>query len=187
MTHKPLKEIAHKSRFLRLILRHQPETIGLTLDKQGWADVAELLAKANAHGMALDFATLLEIVATSDKQRFAWNADQTQIRANQGHSIAVDLALTPCAPPAILYHGTAQPFVSAILQQGLLKGRRQHVHLSADYETAWQAGARHGVPAVFTVRAHAMVQEGFVFYCSANSVWLTEQVPSRYLDLVPSP
>ena len=143
------------SKFLSLVLRHDPACIGLTLDAQGWADVDDLLQKANAAGVPLTRALLDEIVRTSDKQRFALSTDGTRIRANQGHSIPVDLALEPVAPPNVLYHGTVARFLPSIRRKGLRRGQRHHVHLSADRETASRVGSRRGEPVVLTVAAGA--------------------------------
>lgn len=169
------------SRFLSLILRHDPGRIGLTLDAQGWADVTDLLDALRRHGMSIDRATLERIVATNPKQRFALSEDGQRIRANQGHSIAIDLALPSIPPPETLYHGTAARFVAAIRREGLQKRRRQHVHLSADETTALTVGQRHGAPVVLAVRAAAMAADGYVFFHSANGVWLTDHVPPQYL------
>ncbi len=170
------------SKFLSLVLRHQPEAIGLALDPQGWADIDELLARAAEHGTVLTRAALLEIVALNDKKRFALDASATRIRANQGHSISVDLALVPKAPPPLLFHGTATRFVDAIRAKGLVAGARQHVHLSASEKTATQVGSRYGKPALLLVHAAAMQRDGVVFYESANGVWLTHEVPVAYID-----
>ncbi len=171
------------SKFLSLILRHAPDTIGLTLDAQGWADVAELLARANAHGKRLSPELLREVVATNAKQRFAFSEDGLSIRASQGHSLkSVDLALAPVAPPALLYHGTASRFITSIRQGGLKAQARQHVHLSTERATAVAVGARYGVPVVLTVRAGEMHAGGHLFYRSDNGVWLTGAVPLRYID-----
>ena len=181
------KDLAGTSKFLSLVLRHQPETIGLTLDAQGWADVETLLARVRAQGgrhAQLDRATLEAIVATSDKKRFAFSEDGTRIRASQGHSVQVDLGLAPQAPPATLYHGTASRFAQAIGAQGLVPGARQHVHLSRDVPTALTVGARHGKPVVFTVDAARMHAQGHAFYVSANGVWLCAAVPAEYLALM---
>ena len=171
------------SKFLSRILRHQPSQIGLMLDAQGWANVDELLSKATEHGVGLTRPLLDEIVAQNDKQRFAFSADGTRIRANQGHSIKIDLGLEPIAPPEYLYHGTASRFLESITQQGLLRGRRDHVHLSPDEETARKVGARHGEALVLVVKAGQMQTDGFTFYCAANGVWLTLYVPREYLVL----
>lgn len=171
------------SKFLSLILRHAPDTIGLTLDAQGWADVAELLARANAHGKHLSPELLREVVATNAKQRFAFSDDGLSIRASQGHSLkSVDLALAPTAPPDLLYHGTASRFITSIRQGGLKAQARQHVHLSSERATAVAIGVRYGVPVVLTVRAGDMHAGGHVFYRSDNGVWLTDAVPLRYID-----
>ncbi|CAG0936927.1 putative RNA 2'-phosphotransferase [Thermoflexales bacterium] len=164
------------------MLRHQPARIGLTLDAHGWADVDELLRKANQHGIALTREILQQVAEQNDKQRFAFNSDGTRLRANQGHSIEIDLGLEPIAPPDRLYHGTATRFIETIQQQGLLRGRRDYVHLSPDAATARQVGARHGEPIVLGVNAGKMYAAGWTFYCAANGVWLTDQVPVEYLD-----
>ncbi len=170
------------SKFLSLILRHQPEKIGLTLDAEGWALVDELIACAAKHGTVLSRELLFEAVDKNSKQRFALDPSKTRIRANQGHSINVDLRLNPLEPPPILFHGTATRFVDSILRQGLRPGSRHHVHLSATRETAIAVGARHGVPFVFEVDALAMHRDGCVFFRSENGVWLTTRVPVRYLN-----
>ncbi len=176
------KRLVRLSKFLSRVLRHHPEAIGLTLDAQGWAEVAHLLVQARTHGVALTWETLQEIVAQNDKQRFAFSDEGTRIRASQGHSIPVDLGLAPTEPPELLYHGTAARFVAAIRGRGLLPGRRNHVHLSADETTATRVGGRHGDPVVLKVRAGLMHAAGYRFYLSANEVWLTEHVPALYLD-----
>lgn len=169
------------SKFLSLVLRHEPDKIGLVLDAQGWADVDDLLQKLDAHGQVLDRAGLQDIVATCSKQRFALSDDGQRIRANQGHSITVDLGLVPVEPPQWLYHGTVSRFVGAIREQGLRPGERQHVHLSLDRETAHQVGARRGAPVILSVHAGRMHAEGHVFHRSANGVWLTDHVPPKYI------
>lgn len=171
----------HTSKFLSLVLRHEPEKIGLVLDAQGWANVNELLQKLAAHGQTLDHAGLQHIVATCNKQRFALGDDGQRIRANQGHSVTVDLGLVPVEPPQWLYHGTVPRFVGSIREQGLRAGERQHVHLSLDRETAHQVGARRGAPVILSVHAGRMHAEGHVFYRSANGVWLTDHVPPKYI------
>ena len=179
------KEIVKHSKFLSLILRHQPETIGLTLDTAGWASVSELLTKLAAYGHGMTMVKLETVVSNDNKQRFSFNADKTCIRANQGHSLpTIELGLTAIEPPTILYHGTASRFLDSILQTGLEKRSRQHVHLSADTETAHKVGIRHGKPVILQVAAGQMQRDGFAFYRSANGVWLTDRVPSDYLMLV---
>ncbi|QEC41723.1 RNA 2'-phosphotransferase [Pseudobacter ginsenosidimutans] len=177
---KNLKQI---SKFMSLVLRHKPETIGLHLDEQGWAAVDELIEKMNEKGAGVDKAIIRQIVDTNDKKRFAFNEDQSRIRASQGHSIDVDLGLEPVTPPDILYHGTAVRFLEAILQDGLLKQNRQHVHLTALKETAIAVGSRHGKPVVLEVNASEMTKAGYEFYLSANNVWLVEIVLPEYISV----
>lgn len=169
------------SKFLSLILRHKPETIGLRPDEQGWVEVNALLIALNERGMSVDLALLQRVVDINDKRRFAFSDDGLRIRASQGHSIAVDLALPAVVPPAVLYHGTAVRFLDSIRVHGLRPASRRHVHLSADVVTALQVGARHGSPIVLTVDAAAMHGGGLLFYRSANGVWLTDTVPPVYL------
>jgi putative RNA 2'-phosphotransferase len=169
------------SRFLSLVLRHQPEKIGLQLDEAGWTEVEELIEACRAHGVALTVEELRYIVIHNDKRRFAFSDDGQRIRASQGHSIEIALGYEPATSPDRLYHGTAERFLDSIRARGLVKGQRHHVHLSADAETATNVGQRHGKPVVLEVRAGQMQQDGFVFYFSANGVWLTEHVPASYL------
>jgi putative RNA 2'-phosphotransferase len=176
------QELKHISKFISLVLRHRPELIDLTLDEQGWADVDELINKASAKGTTIDREILETIVTTNDKQRFAFNEDKTKIRANQGHSIAIDLHLQPKVPPAILYHGTAEQYLNGIINIGLKKKTRQHVHLSANIETAKAVGSRHGKPIILTIDALKMHQDGYIFYLSDNKVWLTDNVPTIYIS-----
>ncbi|MDD5393649.1 MAG: RNA 2'-phosphotransferase [Thiothrix sp.] len=172
-----------QSKFLSLILRHEPDKIGLTLDEAGWASVPELLAQLAAHGRGMSMEELEHVVTTNDKQRFSFNEDKIRIRANQGHSLkTLDLGLQPIEPPEILYHGTAERFLDSILQTGLEKRSRQHVHLSADEETAYKVGIRHGKPIILKVAAGQMQRDGFNFYRSDNGVWLTDHVPTLYLQ-----
>lgn len=171
----------HTSKFLSLVLRHDPARIGLALDPAGWVEVDTLLAAMASHGHALDRATLAQIVATSPKRRFAISDDGLRIRASQGHSIEVELGYQPRTPPAVLYHGTAERHRDAIAREGLQRMARHHVHLSADRETARVVGARHGRPVVLRVDAAAMHAAGLAFFVSDNGVWLTEHVPPGYL------
>ncbi len=173
------------SKYLSKHLRHQPERLGLTLAPGGWVNVDELLAACAAHQFPFTRAELEEVVANSDKQRFSFDQAKTMIRANQGHSVAVDLQLEPQIPPDVLYHGTGDKSVPAILRSGLLKMSRHHVHLSRDLETAWKVGMRHGRPAILAIDTVAMQQAGSLFYCSTNGVWLVDQVPPQYLTLIP--
>jgi len=175
------KKLDTLSKFLSLVLRHKPEAIGLSLDAEGWAPIDELITLANARGKGFTVSLLNEVVATNDKQRFAISADGTRIRANQGHSLAVDLKLQAQTPPEILFHGTATRFVASIRKQGLIAGSRQYVHLSTNKETALTVGSRYGVPVLLQVDALAMQQAGHVFFLSDNGVWLTAAVPEKYL------
>lgn len=177
------KEKTQKGKFLSLILRHEPSKIGLTLDENGWASVAELLTQLAKHRHSLTMVELEEIVATNNKKRYSFNADKTNIRANQGHSISnIDLGLEPKTPPPLLYHGTATRFLASIREQGLLKSSRQHVHLSFEQETAKKVGARHGKVLILKIDTAQMQADGFTFYCSDNGVWLTDHVPANYLQ-----
>lgn len=174
--------VKNTSKFISLILRHKPETIGISLDEHGWADAQELIDGINASGSDhLDKDLLEEIVRTDEKQRFSFNEDHTLIRANQGHSIPVDVELEEKIPPALLYHGTGEKYVSSIDEQGLIPKSRLYVHLSADIPTAKKVGSRHGKSVIYTVDCAKMAADGFKFYLSANNVWLTKDVPARYL------
>ena len=169
------------SKFISLILRHKPEEIGITLDEHGWANVDELIAGI-AKTRIFDMSMLEEIVRTDEKQRYSFNEDKTLIRANQGHSIPVDVELEQKVPPEILYHGTGEKYVSSIEKQGLIPKSRLYVHLSADYDTAVKVGSRHGKPVVYTVAAGEMHKNGYTFYLSVNGVWLTKSVPPQFLQ-----
>ena len=171
------------SKFLSLILRHKPEKIGLKLDEYGWVNVEELLAACAKNGKPLTRRELEEIVAENDKKRFSFDETRTRIRANQGHSITVDLEFEQKIPPEILYHGTAQKNVDAILKNGLTKMRRHHVHLSSDKETARKVGMRYGKPVIFEIETKAMIENNFEFFVSTNGVWLVENVPPQFLRL----
>lgn len=168
------------SRFISLILRHKPETIGITLDEHGWASVTELI-DGISKTRYIDMAMLEKIVATDDKQRYSFNEDKTLIRANQGHSIPVDVELPERKPPIILYHGTGEKYVSSIDEQGLIPKSRLYVHLSQDEQTAKTVGARHGKPVIYEIHASEMYKDGYLFYRSVNGVWLTKSVPVKYM------
>jgi putative RNA 2'-phosphotransferase len=172
------------SKFLSFVLRHHPEAIGLTLDANGWVDINELIEKANYHNRAnpLTRALIDEVVASNDKQRFAISEDGARIRANQGHSVGIDLQLKPMEPPEVLYHGTATRFLTGILKDGLQAQQRQYVHLSKDIQTATQVGQRYGKPVVLKIKARLMHGQGFMFYLSQNGVWLTDAVPAQYIE-----
>lgn len=172
--------LTQTSRYISLILRHKPETIGITLDEHGWANVDELIAGVSrTHPLTMEL--LEEIVRTDEKQRYSFNGDKTLIRANQGHSIPVDVELPRLEPPAVLYHGTGQKYVPSIGRQGLLPKSRLYVHLSADEDTAVKVGRRHGTPVIYTIQAGRMSSDGYPFYRSVNGVWLTKEVPTEYL------
>ncbi len=174
------KNIEQVSKFLCFILRHKPESIGIKLDEHGWANVEELLSGINEQHY-IDMDMLEEIVATDNKQRYSFNEDKTLIRANQGHSIPVDVELEKKEPPEYLWHGTGEKYVEAIKEQGLLPKSRLYVHLSPDYDTAVKVGIRHGKPVIFKIPSGQMAAAGYDLYCSVNGVWLTKQVPAKYL------
>ena len=177
-----LRKLKKTSKFISLILRHQPEAIGITLDEHGWADVQELIDGINrSDGHTLDMELLEEIVRTDEKQRYSFNEDRILIRANQGHSIPVDVELEEKIPPEILWHGTGEKYVSSIDEQGLIPKSRLYVHLSSDMETARKVGSRHGKPVIYEINFHRMTEDGYRFFLSANHVWLTKEVPVRYL------
>jgi putative RNA 2'-phosphotransferase len=174
------KEEIKISKFLSLILRHQPEKVGLVLDDNGWTGVAILIQKLKEAGVELDINRLKHIVATNPKKRFAFNDTLDKIRANQGHSVDVELGYSPKEPPEILYHGTAMQSVASIRETGIEKRDRQQVHLSADIETALKVAQRHGKPFIFEVLAGLMHADKYEFYLSENGVWLTDHVPVKY-------
>ncbi|MBC3908431.1 RNA 2'-phosphotransferase [Undibacterium umbellatum] len=169
------------SKFLSYVLRHQPDSIDIKLDEQGWTEIAALINQAARHGKRFKLEDLHEAVRTSDKQRFAVSEDGLRIRANQGHSVKVDLALPVTVPPDVLYHGTASRFIASIMKEGLRPGSRHHVHLSTTITTARTVGARHGAPVILKVMAEQMQEDGFQFLVSPNGVWLCDSVPSKYL------
>ena len=176
-----MSNITDTSKFISLILRHKPETIGIQLDEHGWANVEELIeGVSKTH--KLDMEMLKRIVAEDEKQRYSFNEDKTLIRANQGHSIPVDVELEEVVPPETLYHGTGEKYVAYIDAQGLIPKSRLYVHLSGDLEIARKVGTRHGKPVIHTVHAGLMHRDGFKFYRSVNGVWLTKEVPVEYLD-----
>lgn len=176
-----MSDLTRTGKFIALILRHKPEVIGITLDAHGWADVGELIAGIQKTRPDFNMEMLEEIVRTNDKQRYSFNENHTRIRANQGHSVQVDVELKEERPPEILYHGTAEKFVTSIIEEGLVPRSRLYVHLSKNMQTAVNVGSRHGKPVVFTVRSGQMYKDGFKFYLSENGVWLTKNVPPEYL------
>ena len=171
------------SKYLALILRHKPETIGISLDEHGWANVDELIAGITKDH-TFDMGMLEEIVKTDNKQRYSFNEDKTLIRANQGHSIPVDVELEKVAPPEVLYHGSALKYEASIDTEGLIPKSRLYVHLSKDYDTAVNVGKRHGKPVIYRVKAGEMEKDGYDFYLSVNKVWLTKSVPVKYLEKI---
>ncbi|QNF32161.1 RNA 2'-phosphotransferase [Adhaeribacter swui] len=182
----PEKEIVRISKFLSLVLRHRPEKIGISLDENGWTDVTTLIQQVNKNGVPLSREVLKLVVETNSKKRFAFNADKTKIRASQGHSVNVNLDYTPQTPPAILYHGTSERHLKSILATGLQKQNRHHVHLSTDVVTARNVGQRHGKPVILRIDAEIMTKNGYLFYLSENQVWLTDHIPTEYLQIVAS-
>ncbi|MBL8297079.1 MAG: RNA 2'-phosphotransferase [Rhodanobacteraceae bacterium] len=178
------KHLVSLSKFLSLVLRHEPGTIGITLDAQGWVDITELLAKAAAAGKPIARSDFDSVLALNDKRRFTLSEDRMRIRAEQGHSIEIELALTPVAPPPSLYHGTATRFLDAILREGLKPQSRRHVHLSADITTAHNVGSRHGKPVVLSIDTAAAVAQGVLFFRADNGVWLTAGMPAALLTVV---
>lgn len=175
--------ITRISRYISLILRHKPETIGIALDKHGWANVDALIAGVSkTHPLTMDL--LEEIVLTDDKMRYSFNEDKTLIRANQGHSIPVDVELEEKVPPEYLYHGTGEKYVASIDINGLIPKSRLYVHLSSNTDIALKVGQRHGKPVVYRINCKAMIEHGYKFYRSVNDVWLTKDVPAEFLSKV---
>lgn len=173
------KELAKISKYLSYILRHNPDSIGLLLDAQGWASIDDLILKAD---FSLNYELLKKTIEQNDKKRFIISEDGLYIRANQGHSISIDLDLEPTEPPYFLYHGTADRFLSSIMEKGLEPRQRQYVHLSKDIQTALKVGQRHGKPVVLTIEAKKMCEHGHEFFLSENGVWLTKKVPAQFLS-----
>lgn len=176
-----MSDLKSLGRYISLILRHKPEVIGITLDAHGWANVQELIDGIRKTRY-IDMEILEKVVAENDKQRYSFNKDKTLIRANQGHSIPVDVELSVAEPPEYLYHGTAKKYVESIEKQGLIPKSRLYVHLSKDRETAEGVGRRHGEPVIYRVKTGEMQKDGFEFFLSVNGVWLTKEVPVKYLE-----
>lgn len=177
------EQTTRASKFLSLVLRHQPQTAGITLDAAGWTPVADLLKGCVRARQPLTRKQLEHVVSTNSKKRFEFSPDGLRIRASQGHSVEVDLSYEARIPPPKLYHGTATRFLDAIREKGLLKMKRHHVHLSAETKVTMEVGARHGQPVLLTIDAEAMHRKGHVFYQSTNGVWLVEHVPVEFLSL----
>lgn len=175
------KQVKSISKFMSLVLRHKPETINITLDNEGWTDVERLLRQMSLSGRPVDRKLLEHVVENNDKKRFAFSNDKTRIRASQGHSVTLNLGYEATEPPVFLYHGTAMRFTESIFQSGLQKQDRHHVHLSQEKSTAVNVGSRHGKPVVLIVNALQMHKDGYEFYVSENGVWLTDEVPVKYI------
>jgi len=178
MTEKEKNKI---SRLMSLVLRHEPETIGVTLDANGWVDVEALIEGISRAGYEIRLEQLKDIVSTNNKQRFKFNDDFTKIRANQGHSVSVNVELKEVQPTDVLYHGTATRFLASIQKEGIVSKSRMHVHLSDEKETALNVGSRHGKPVVLVINAVKMHEDGYKFYLSDNGVWLVEAIPPKYI------
>ena len=179
-----MRDLEKLSKFISLVLRHKPDAANIALDEHGWANVGELLNGINNTGRKIDMAMLEKIVAADNKQRYSFNQDKTLIRANQGHSIPVDVELKEQEPPELLYHGTAARFLDDILKDGLKPMSRLYVHLSGDTETALKVGKRHGAPVILKIHSGDMCKEGYKFYLSENGVWLTEKVGVKYFEVM---
>lgn len=177
------KETTRISKFLSLVLRHKPETIGITLDENGWVSITTLIEKLSTANMTIDLEILKHVVDTNAKKRFAFNDTFDKIRASQGHSVAIELGYEPQVPPEVLYHGTAAQHIDSILSTGLNKGSRHQVHLSTDTTTAINVGKRHGKPVVLEIAAKQMHEDGYAFFVSENNVWLTDNIPVEYIKL----
>ncbi|CUU49204.1 RNA 2'-phosphotransferase [Clostridium beijerinckii] len=171
------------SKFISLILRHKPEEIGLTLDEYGYINTSDLIKGLNKKGYKVTISDIERIVAEDGKQRYSFNNDKTKIKANQGHSIKVNLELQAVEPPKVLYHGTATRFMDSICRESIKKQNRQYVHLSADIETATKVGKRHGELVIFKINSEQMNKDGYKFFLSENKVWLTDYVPAKYFEI----
>lgn len=172
------------SKFISLILRHKPEVIGIKLDAQGYVDVKELIEKINNTGKNINIEILEQIVKEDNKQRYSFDEDRNKIRANQGHSINVDVELKELEPPKYLYHGTATRFLDNIKKEGIVRQSRLYVHLSNDINTAIKVGKRHGTPVVLEINTEEMYENGYKFYLSENNVWLCEHIPFKYVEIL---
>lgn len=182
------KKMEETSKFLSFVLRHRPEAIGLELNYNGWVTIDDLVSKANASGMiSLTHTVVEEVVESNDKKRFSISEDGRRVRANQGHSLKVDLELKAAVPPVILFHGTATRFLDSILSKGLTSMQRNHVHLSSDANTALSIGKRHGKPVVLQISAGQMSHQGYKFHVSTNKVWLVKAVPPAFLSVISNP
>ena len=176
--------LTNLSRYMSLILRHKPEVIGITLDEHGWANVNDLICGIEKNNPGFNMDILEQIVRTDSKQRYSFNDDKSLIRANQGHSVNVDVELKEKEPPEYLYHGTGEKYVKSINQDGLIPKSRLYVHLSKDIKTAENVGKRHGKEVVYRINSGQMYRDGYKFYLSENGVWLIKEVPVKYLEMV---
>ncbi len=175
------REIVKTSKFLSLVLRHRPDKIGIELDETGWVAVDDLLAGVNKSGRSLNREQLDSVVRENDKQRFAFSDDGQRIRANQGHSIDVDLDHAAARPPAELYHGTPQKFLESIRASGLKRMSRHHVHLHEEVSVADAVGRRRGQPVILVINSGKMHREGYTFWVTPNRVWLVDAVPAEFI------
>lgn len=178
------KQLTRISKFLSKYLRHEPATLGLTLEVGGWVLVEDLLKACAKHNFPITKVQLDEVVEKNNKKRFSFDESGKKIRANQGHSVEVDLQLAPQRPPSVLYHGTAEKNLASVMSVGIEKRARHHVHLSKDIATAKNVGSRHGKPVVLAIDAESMQKAGFIFYCSDNGVWLTDCVPVEFIKQI---
>ena len=176
--------LTNLSRYMSLILRHKPEVIGITLDEHGWASVNDLICGIEKNNPGFNMNILEQIVRTDSKRRYSFNDDKSLIRANQGHSVNVDVELKEKEPPEYLYHGTGEKYVKSINQDGLIPKSRLYVHLSKDIKTAENVGKRHGKEVVYRINSGQMYRDGYKFYLSENGIWLTKEVPIKYLEIV---
>ena len=176
-----MEKMVNTSKFISLILRHKPDVIGITLDEHGWANVDDLLTGLNKAGHIVCMKDLEDIVSTDNKQRYSFNEDKTLIRANQGHSINVDVELKEVEPPSILYHGTTKDVLESIYEQGIKPMSRLYVHLSKDIDTATKVAKRRRNPIILEINTEQMRKDNIKFYLSSNGVWLTKYVDSKYI------
>ena len=176
------KQTKSTSKFLSLVLRHQPDKIGITLSSSGWVSVETLLNAMSQNGKTITREQLATVVATNDNQRFEFSDDRKQIRARQGHSVAVELGYEPTEPPEILYHGTPEKVISDIRKTGLKKQKRHDVHLHQNTDTASEAGGRRGKSVLLVIRSKEMFDQGHTFFVTENKVWLTDNVPPEFID-----
>lgn len=172
------------SKYMSLILRHKPDVIGIELDEHGWANVNDLISGIEKDNHGFNFELLEEIVRSDSKQRYSFNDDKSFIRANQGHSVNVDVELKEKEPPEYLYHGTGEKYVKSINQDGLIPKSRLYVHLSKDIKTAENVGKRHGKEIIYRINSGRMYRNGYKFYLSENGIWLTKEAPVKYLEMV---